>query len=101
MNLSRILRGPLFWIIIGIFALFLVMDLARGADGFEAKPTSEVIAKINGNDQLQEVELVENEQVVRVTVDDKNKMKANWVGDQSVSIATRFARSTPDARALF
>ena len=32
MNLSRIFRGPLFWIIIGIFALFLVLDLARGAD---------------------------------------------------------------------
>ena len=46
MNLSRIFRGPLFWIILGIFALFLIMDFARGADGYAQKPTSEVIAKL-------------------------------------------------------
>ncbi|HHV20042.1 MAG TPA: ATP-dependent zinc metalloprotease FtsH [Propionibacterium sp.] len=89
MNLSRIFRGPLFWIILGIFALFVILDFARGADGFAEKPTSEVVAKINGSDQLQEVELVENEQVIRVTVDDDTKMKAHWVGEQSVAIAER------------
>ena len=89
MNLSRIFRGPLFWIIIGILGLFVIMDLARGADGFAEKPTSEVIAKIYGNDHLQEVELVENEQQIRVTVDDDNKIKAFWVGQQSTAIAER------------
>ena len=96
MNLSRIFRGPLFWIIIGIFALFLVMDLARGADGYEEKPTSEVVAKINSGDQLQEVELVENEQIIRVIVDDDTKMKAFWVGDQGLEIANRLQERVAD-----
>ena len=89
MNFSRIFRGPVVWIILALLALLLILDFAKSVDGYTEKPTSEVVAVINGNDPLKEVTLIEGEQQIQVNVDDKTKLKAYWVGPQVGPIADR------------
>ncbi|NNG20864.1 ATP-dependent zinc metalloprotease FtsH [Naumannella sp. ID2617S] len=99
MNLSRIFRGPVVWIILALLALLLILDFAKSVDGYSEKPTSEVVATINGNQHLKEVTLIEGEQQIRVNVDDKTKIKAFWVGPQSGALAERLQQRA-DAKTL-
>ncbi|WP_081683881.1 ATP-dependent zinc metalloprotease FtsH [Granulicoccus phenolivorans] len=90
MNASRIFRGPTVWIILAVIAVFAGFQLLSSADGFEEKPTSEVVAVINGSDKLQSVELIDGEQQIRVIGDGgKFRYKATWVGTQSEQIIPR------------
>ncbi|GAB3712548.1 ATP-dependent zinc metalloprotease FtsH [Mariniluteicoccus flavus] len=96
MKASRIFRGPVIWMLLALIAMLVFFDLWRGADGFVEKPTSEVVSIINGRDKVQNVELVEGEQLIKVTIDDKTKVKAYWVGPQSGAIAERLQQRTAE-----
>ncbi len=68
MNLKRILRGPILWIILAVVAIGLLVDFSGNlTGGFRDVPTSQVVSIINGNDPLTEVVLVDKEQEIRVT----------------------------------
>ncbi len=90
-TLQRIVRGPLFWIVVGLIALAGIVQLAGDATGYKEVPTSEVVALINGDEPLKEVILVDGEQMIQVTkADDKqSKIKAAWVGNMSDDLVTR------------
>src|SRR5699024_5252748 len=91
MNVKRILRGPLLWILLALVAIALLVQFAGSADGYREVPTSEAVTIINGDDKLKEVKLIDQEQEVRIWVDDKDqtKVKATWVGDQSAELRQR------------
>ncbi|WP_152364194.1 ATP-dependent zinc metalloprotease FtsH [Microlunatus speluncae] len=90
MNLKRILRGPILWIILGVVVIGLLIDFSgRLAGGFQDVPTSQVVALINGNDHLKEVKLIDGEQTIQVTVNDQQKLKATWVGNQDDALRER------------
>jgi cell division protease FtsH len=86
---QRLFRGPLIWILLGGLAIFLIVDFVSNANGYQSKPTSSVIALINGNEKLKSVTLVDGEQVIRVEQSDGTKIQATWVGDQSATIIER------------
>ncbi len=91
MKAQRLFRGPLIWILLGALAVFLIVDFISNANGYQPKPTSEVIAVINGDQPLKEVVMVDGEQEIRVEIkDDKStKIRATWVGTQSEQIIER------------
>ena len=63
MNLKRIFRGPLIWIVLAVVAVGLLIDFStRLSGGYKEVPTSQVVALINGNDPLSEVTLRDREQ---------------------------------------
>ena len=90
-TLQRILKGPLFWIVIGLVALAGIVQLAGDATGYKEVPTSEAVALINGNDPLKEVILVDGEQVIQITKADEKqtRIKATWVGNMGDDLAKR------------
>ncbi len=94
----RIKRGPIIWIMVGIILILGIMQLVGSLTGYQAKPTSEVVALINSNDKLKEVTLVDGEQEIRVIVDDanKSKIKAQWVGRQSDQLVERLNKRVAD-----
>ena len=86
MNLRRIFRSPLAWIVIAVIAIGLLIDFSqRVTSGYKEAPTSQVVSIINGNEPLSEVILIDKEQEVRVTLKDANHTgyKATWVGNQA------------------
>ncbi|MFX4274073.1 ATP-dependent zinc metalloprotease FtsH [Propionibacteriaceae bacterium Y1685] len=98
MNLKRILRGPILWILLGIVAIGILVEFAGSADGYSEEPTSTVVGLINGNQKLTEVQLIDGEQEIRVEVADENKTKykAVWVGNQSDELIKRLDQRVAD-----
>ncbi len=98
MNLKRIFRGPLIWIVLAVVAVGLLIDFStRLSGGFKEAPTSTVVAIINGTEPLTEVTLVDREQSIEVTTKDTNqRLKATWVGDQSGQLIDRLNQRVAD-----
>jgi cell division protease FtsH len=91
MKPAKLLRMPLVWVFV-VFVLFLVgYQFLGGANGYQTRPTSEVVAVINGTEPLKEVVLIDGEQEIRVEKADvpKTKIRANWVGTQSQDLIKR------------
>ena len=99
MNLKKILRGPLVWIILAVIAIGLLVDFTGSlTGGYKQVPTSQVITLINGNDPLSEVRLIDQEQSIQVTTkgDPQQKFEATWVGNQSGQIIDRLNQRVAD-----
>ncbi|TDT29931.1 ATP-dependent zinc metalloprotease FtsH [Naumannella halotolerans] len=98
MNFSKLFRGPLLWILLALLALVVVFDLAGRATGFQEQPTSQVIQLIDSDDPLAEVELINEEQEIRVTTagTEPQKVSAHWVGTQSDGIVERLEQRVAD-----
>jgi cell division protease FtsH len=97
MNFKRIFRGPLIWILLAVLAIGILVDFSgRLNGGFQTVPTSQVVSIINGNDRLEKVELIDGEQEIRVTVNDSEKYKAIWVGEQSQQLIDRLNQRVND-----
>ena len=91
MKSNRFLRSPFIWIVLAFLAIVLIFDAVGNAGGYTEKPTSEVVALINGDTPLKEVVLVDGEQTIRVETkgEPSQKLRSNWVGDQSQQIVER------------
>ena len=92
MNVKRIFRGPILWIVLAVIAIGLLIDLTGNlTGGYSEEPTSKVVQLINGDEKLKEVTLIDGEQEIRVvTAGDKPaKYKAVWVGSQSQDLIKR------------
>ena len=96
MKAQRLFRGPLIWILLGGLAIFLIVNFFTNANGYQLKPTSEVIALLNGDEKLKDVTLVDGEQEVRVVKADGTKIRATWVGTQSEDIVKRLNERVSD-----
>ncbi|MDO5287306.1 MAG: ATP-dependent zinc metalloprotease FtsH [Actinomycetia bacterium] len=97
-TLQRLFRGPLAWILLALFALYLVFQLTDDATGYKEVPTSEAVAVINGDDKLKEVILTDSEQTIQIEKADdrKTKIKAVWVGDQVDELTGRLNQRVKD-----
>jgi cell division protease FtsH len=82
MNIKRIVRGPVFWIVIVVMLALIVAQVMTAGGGFEKKDTSEVISAIQDG-RAEKVTLIDRDQEVRVELkDDGGKIKANYIEPQ-------------------
>jgi cell division protease FtsH len=81
MNIKRIVRGPIFWIVIVVMLALITVEVANQAGGYEQKDTSEVIAAIQDGDAAK-VTLIDRDQEVRVDLKNGDKIKASYIEPQ-------------------
>ncbi len=81
MNIKRIVRGPIFWIVIVVMLALITVEVANQAGGYEQKDTSEVIAAIQDGDAAK-VTLIDRDQEVRVDLQNGDKIKASYIEPQ-------------------
>ncbi|RCK69190.1 ATP-dependent zinc metalloprotease FtsH [Desertihabitans brevis] len=98
MNFQRILRGPFLWIILAMIVVVLALDFFDSSNSYQTRPTSEVVALINGDEQLNSVTLRDGEQQILVekATGEDNRVKAVWVGNQSQQIIDRLNQRVAD-----
>lgn len=91
MNLSRIFRSPIVWIVLGFFAIVIIFQAVGNANGYGSKPTSEIVTLINSDTKLAEVSLTDGDQTILVTTKDTPaaKYKSTWVAAQSPQLVER------------
>ncbi len=98
MKAPRLLRMPIVWIIAIFLLIMFAIDMVGNASGYKLEPTSEVVSLIMSDTKLKEVTLIDGDQEIRVDVDDeeKTKMRAVWIGNQSQDLVEQLNKRVDD-----
>ncbi|GAA1551114.1 ATP-dependent zinc metalloprotease FtsH [Kribbella hippodromi] len=88
MDVKRIFRGPLFWIVVAFLGVLVIGQLLTGTTGYKSEPTGQVVqliqqAKSSSDKTIKSVTLIDPDQEIRVEKTDGSKIKANWVDGQA------------------
>jgi cell division protease FtsH len=91
MDVKRIFRGPLFWIVIAFLGVLVIGQLLTGSTGFKTEPTGQVVqliqqAKSSTDKTLKTVTLIDPDQEIRVEKTDGTKVRAHWVDGQGSNL---------------
>ena len=85
MDVKRLFRGPLLWIILGSIVVLTVLQFVSSSGGYEDVDTSEMVQQIqDGN--VDTVTFVDGDQVMEATLNNGDKIQAQWVAGQGVRL---------------
>jgi cell division protease FtsH len=88
MDVKRIFRGPLFWIVVAFLGVLVIGQLLTGSTGYKAEPTGQVVQLIEKGTGIKTVTLVNPDQEIRIEQTDGTKVRAYWVDGQAPSLNT-------------
>ncbi|MGW6279150.1 ATP-dependent zinc metalloprotease FtsH [Kribbella sp. NPDC055071] len=95
MDVKRIFRGPLFWIVIAFLGVLVIGQLLTGSTGYKTEPTGQVVQLIKqatdapaGEKVIKTVTLIDPDQEIRIEKTDGTKVRANWVDGQGNTLGT-------------
>jgi cell division protease FtsH len=94
MNVKRLFRGPILWLILAVVALLVVASLVSSTGGYKTVDTSEVIDAITSGKATQ-VTLIEGDQQARVTLEDNSKIQAQYIAAQAPVIVKALQDTPP------
>ncbi|SOD84745.1 membrane protease FtsH catalytic subunit [Streptomyces sp. Ag109_G2-15] len=93
MDVKRYFRGPVMWIVLAVLAVVVLMQVVGSSGGYKTVDTGQVVAAINEN-KVESAKLTTgDEQTIKVTLKDgqkvegSSKIQASYIGDQGVAIA--------------
>ena len=95
MKLSRLIKGPWFWILLLTAGLVGYLTFTSSGDGFREVETADMVQHFNKK-EVKEVTFVEGEQQIRATLKkssdkkdaEEKKVKSSWIGEQGTQLAT-------------
>jgi cell division protease FtsH len=88
MDVKRIFRGPLFWIVVAFLGVLVIGQLLTGSTGYKTEPTGQVVqliqqANTSSDKTIKSVTLIDPDQEIRVEKTDGTKIRAHWVDGQA------------------
>jgi len=88
MDVKRIFRGPLFWIVVAFLGVLVIGQLLTGSTGYKTEPTGQVVQLIqqatsSSDKTIKSVTLIDPDQEIRVEKTDGTKVRAHWVDGQA------------------
>jgi cell division protease FtsH len=91
MDVKRIFRGPLFWIVVAFLGVLVIGQLLTGSTGYKTEATGQVVqliqqAKSSSDKTIKSVTLIDPDQEIRLEKTDGTKIKANWVDGQASAL---------------
>jgi cell division protease FtsH len=93
MDVKRIFRGPLFWIVIAFLGVLVIGQLLTGSTGYKTEPTGQVVQLIKtatdapaSDKSIKSVTLIDPDQEIRIELTDGTKVRANWVDGQGTQL---------------
>ncbi|MGW6198610.1 ATP-dependent zinc metalloprotease FtsH [Kribbella sp. NPDC055110] len=93
MDVKRIFRGPLFWIVVAFLGVLVIGQLLTGSTGYKTEPTGQVVqliqqAKSSSDKTIKTVTLIDPDQEIRIEKTDGTKLRAHWVTGQGENLGT-------------
>ncbi|UYM07006.1 ATP-dependent zinc metalloprotease FtsH [Solicola gregarius] len=79
MNVKRLFKGPWLWIVISVFAVLGILQFVSSNNGYEDIKTNEMVQHFTDDKDIKEVTFVQGDQQIRATLDNDDKVQANWV----------------------
>src|SRR5262245_36939504 len=89
MDVKRIFRGPLAWIIIAFIGVMVIGQLLTSSSGYKAVDTGQVVKTISDGTGIKAVTLIDPDQEIRVEKTDGTKIRAHWVDGQGDQLGTQ------------
>src|SRR5919197_732810 len=91
MDVKRIFRGPLFWIVVAFLGVLVIGQLLTGSTGYKTEATGQVVqliqqAKSSSEKTIKSVTLIDPDQEIRVEKTDGTKLRAHWVDGQGENL---------------
>jgi cell division protease FtsH len=93
MDVKRIFRGPLFWIVIAFLGVLVIGQLLTGSTGYKTEPTGQVVQLIKTatdapatDKSIKAVTLIDPDQEIRVELTNGTKVRAHWVSGQATAL---------------
>ncbi|TDW60615.1 ATP-dependent zinc metalloprotease FtsH [Kribbella pratensis] len=91
MDVKRIFRGPLFWIVVAFLGVLVIGQLLTGSTGYKTEATGQVVqliqqAKSSSDKTIKSVTLIDPDQEIRVEKTDGTKLRAHWVDGQAETL---------------
>lgn len=93
MDVKRYFRGPVMWIVLAVLAVVVLMQVVGSSGGYKTVDTGQVVRAINDNKAQSAKITTGDEQVIKVSlkdgekVDGSSKIQASYIGDQGVALA--------------
>jgi cell division protease FtsH len=82
MDVKRIFRGPVIWVVLVVLAVLAVMNIMSSGNGYTSVDTSKIITQISAG-QVQSAQLnTGSSQTIQVTLKDGTKEQATYLNDQ-------------------
>src|SRR6266508_1734236 len=93
MDVKRIFRGPLFWIVVAFLGVLVIGQLLTGSTGYKTEPTGQVVqliqqATTSSDKSIKSVTLIDPDQEIRVEKTDGTKVRAHWVDGQANTLVS-------------
>jgi cell division protease FtsH len=85
MDVKRLFRGPLLWIILGSIVVLTVLQFVSSTGGYQDVDTSQMVQKIEDG-SVRTVTFIDGDQVLEATLDNGSKISAQWVAGQGVQL---------------
>ncbi|MEI8080737.1 MAG: ATP-dependent zinc metalloprotease FtsH [Actinomycetes bacterium] len=85
MDIKKVMRGPLVWIVLAFVLLLVGMNVITQASAPKEVDTSQVISDIQGN-QAKSAVITDRDQIVQLTLQDGSKEQAEYVDGQGVKL---------------
>ncbi len=97
MNLKRLFKGPLPWIIVITVLVFVALGFADSADGHDEIKTATMVNYLDDG-EVKDVKFVEGDQEIRATLKDGKKVRAKWLGDQGYELVQAAQTAVDDKK---
>ena len=78
MNVKRLFKGPWLWIVISVIAVLGILQFVSTNNGYEDVKTNEMAKHFTDGD-IKEVLFIHGDQQIQATLDNDDKVQANWV----------------------
>jgi cell division protease FtsH len=103
MDVKRIFRGPLFWIVIAFLGVLVIGQLLTGSTGYKTESTGQVVqliqqATTSSDKSLKSVTLIDPDQEIRIEKTDGTKVRAYWVDGQANTLGTQLQTLFQDGK---
>jgi cell division protease FtsH len=85
MDFKRLFRGPIFWIVLVVFAVLIIGQTVASSSGYESKDTSQVIAAIRAGD-VRSARIVDPDQRIELTLNNNDRIQADFATGQAVEL---------------
>jgi cell division protease FtsH len=97
MNLKRILRGPLFWILLITVTVLVVVEVAGSAAGSREIRTATMVTYLEDG-KVKEVTFVEGDQEIQATLKNGTEVRSKWLGEQGARLVEQAEKSVADKK---
>jgi cell division protease FtsH len=100
MDVKRIFRGPVIWVVLVVLAVLAVMNIMSSGSGYKSVDTSEIVSQINSGQVASATVNTGSSQTVQVVLNNGTKEQATYLNDQQGYALTQDLDAADKAKQL-